>query len=182
MLTDSQIRDARRWRDLRITPFEDRQLQPASYDVRLHPTLLVLKPGGPIDPKTDSTGEWVTVHLDERGFLLKWGHFALGSTAEHVHLGTHLMGQLEGKSSLGRLGLMVHSTAGYLDPGFEGQVTLELSCVHTRGVVLYPGMPVGQIAFDSAQAVERPYQGKYVGQEGPTASRNHENWTGTSWR
>ena len=100
---------------------------------------------------------------------------------ETIAVGTQLMGQLEGKSSLGRLGVVVHSTAGYLDPGFNGQVTLELSCAHSRGIVLYPGMPIAQIAFDECPAVDKPYCGKYVGQSGPTPSRYHENWSGKAW-
>lgn len=178
MLSDSLIRHAMRWRGLEISPFLEEQLQPASYDVTLHPQLLVLREGDPLDPRADSTGEWSEVVMRDSsyGFILRAGQLVLGSTIERFTLGEGLLGQLEGKSSLGRLGLQVHSTAGYLDPGFSGQVTLELSCTHSRGVILYPYMPIGQVAFDDVLAVKRPYQGKYQGQQGPVPSRYHENW------
>lgn len=182
MLSDRQIKHALRWRGLNISGFNTPQLQPASYDVRLHNDLLVLRAGDPLDPKVDSTGEWEPVTMDEDGFVLEYRMFALGSTKETVSMGEALLGQVEGKSSLGRLGLMVHVTAGYLDPGFEGQITLELSCVHPRGIRLYPGMTIAQIGLDDACAVEHLYQGKYTGQVGPTASRYHQNWTGERWR
>lgn len=185
MLSDSQIRDAILWRGLEISGFDPKFLQPASYDVHLHSKLLTLKVNGhPLDPKRDTTGEWETVELkDNEPMTLMPGAFVLASTLERISLGPRLMGQLEGKSSLGRLGLMVHSTAGYLDPGFSGQITLELSCIQPRGIKLYPGMPIGQVAFMSCVAVHGLYAGKYVGQRGPTPSRYHENWNegGNEW-
>ena len=171
-----------RWRGLRVSGFSPAQLQPASYDVRLGEELLVLRPGGPLDPKVDTTDQWERVLIGEDGVVLEHGMFALGTTQERVEMGEHLTGQVEGKSSLGRLGLLVHITAGYLDPGFVGQVTLELACVHPRGVRLYPGMPIAQIGFDDCITVSKPYSGKYRQQSGPTASRYHENWTGRDWR
>jgi dCTP deaminase len=183
MLSDSQIGHATRWQGLHISAFNPEQLQPSSYDIRLHPQLLVLKAGDePLDPRQDTTDQWTEVYIDQReGFLLRQGDFALGSTLERFEMGPQLTGQLEGKSSLGRLGLSVHSTAGYLDPGFTGQVTLELSCVHPRGVILYPGMRIGQVAFDTCVDVKQLYEGKYQHQVGPTSSRYHENWTGERW-
>jgi dCTP deaminase len=182
VLSDAQIEDAIRWRGLSISSFDRRCLQPASYDVHLHPELLILRAGGPLDPKVDTAAEFERVSIDvDSGFVLEPGMFALGSTTERVDLGPQLMGQLEGKSSLGRLGLVVHSTAGYLDPGFRGQITLELACVQGRGLILYPGMPIAQVAFMSCSSVAQLYQGKYVEQDGPTASRYNQNWDGEQW-
>lgn len=181
MLSDSQIMDALRWRGLKISRFDERHVQPASYDVHLHPRLLVLAHGCPLDPKVDTSAEWEPIQIPDKGVALQGGTFVLASTVECIELGTQLAGQLEGKSSLARLGLMVHSTAGYLDPGFAGQVTLELSCVQPRGVVLYPGMPIAQVAFMSCSSVKTPYRGKYVDQRGPTPSRYYQNWNGNEW-
>lgn len=181
MLSDTQILDAIRWRGLVISGFNTDCLQPASYDVHLHPQLLVLRDGAALDPKVDTAGEWSGVEIPDAGLVLGPRQFALGSTLERLNLGSQLMGQLEGKSSLGRLGLFVHSTAGYLDPGFAGQVTLELGCAQSRGIVLYPGMPIGQVAFMRCAAVGKPYQGKYTHQHGPTPSRFHLNWDGMQW-
>ncbi len=109
-------------------------------------------------------------------FILHPGEFVLGSTVERVAIPDDLVARLEGKSSLGRLGLLIHSTAGYIDPGFEGTITLELSNVARLPIAIYPGMPIGQISFlQMTTPVDRPYRGKYGGQEGPTASRYHEN-------
>ncbi len=183
MLSDTQILHACRWRGLVITPFSADRLQAASYDVTLHPWLWVLADDTPpLDPKVDTGRHWSQQEITEAGWVLPAGCFALGSTSEQVTLPVDLVAQLEGKSSLGRLGLMVHSTAGFLDPGFTGQITLELSCVTRAGVVLYPNMPIGQIALDDVGPVERPYAGKYVSQSGPTLSRYHENWNGEGWK
>lgn len=182
MLSDRQIEHALRWRGLQISDFRTEQLQPASYDVRLGDELLVLLPGEPLDTRTDTTDQWKRVSIGRGGVVLEYGMFALGTTMERLAMGEHLTGMVEGKSSLGRLGLLVHITAGYLDPGFAGQVTLELACIHPRGVRLYAGMPIGQVGFDDCLDVDRPYHGKYCEQSGPTASRYHENWTGKDWR
>src|SRR4051812_22814976 len=127
MFSDTQIKDALRWKGLSISGFDERFLQSASYDVHLHHTLLVLRGwGAPLDPKMDTAGQFDTVEMDDTGYTLQPGMFALASTLERLDLGLQLMAQVEGKSSLGRLGLLVHSTAGYIDPGFIGQITLEL--------------------------------------------------------
>ena len=184
MLSDRLIRHGIHTSQLDIWPWRDEQLQGASYDVTLHPQLLALRSSKtPIDTKTDMAAEWFTISMRSEGYLLTHGQFVLGSTLERIQLSAKLVGQLEGKSSLGRLGLLVHSTAGYLDPGFGGQVTLELSCVHQRGIMLYPGMPIGQVAFSYVPGgVDSPYAGKYMEQEGPTASKYHQNWDGQRWR
>lgn len=183
MLSDHQIR-AQRWQGLDIEGYEDHHIQPASYDVRLHRRLLVLQDSQEaLDPKTDTADQWIPHDIDpDLGFVLRLGDCVLGSTIERFRFPTHLGGQLQGKSSLGRLGVNVHATAGFIDPGFCGQVTLELFCVHHRGVILYPGMPIGQISFTPVDHVVEPYRGKYVDQEGPTASRYHLNWIDGDWR
>ena len=107
----------------------------------------------------------------------------LGSTLESVGLGDDVVARLEGKSSLGRLGLLIHSTAGFIDPGFVGQVTLELSNVANLPIAIYPGMKIGQVSFyELSTAAEHPYGSpgtgsKYQGQTGPTPSRVHEDFT-----
>ncbi|MGH9152465.1 MAG: dCTP deaminase, partial [Acidimicrobiales bacterium] len=119
---------------------------------------------------------------DEEPFMLHPGEFVLGSTLERVRLGVDVVARLEGKSSLGRLGLLIHSTAGFIDPGFEGAITLELSNVATLPIAIYPGMKIGQISFlRMTTPAENPYGSgpagsKYQGQRGPTPSRYSENF------
>ncbi len=118
----------------------------------------------------------------EDPFMLHPGEFVLGSTLERVSVPDDLVARLEGKSSLGRLGLLIHSTAGYVDAGWDGQLTLELSNVANLPITLYPGMKIGQISFvKMTTAADRPYGSsdlgsKYRGQEGPKASRYWENF------
>lgn len=179
MLTDSRIQQALHWGELAISDFDEAQLQPASYDVRLGSELLVMRDGSgdALDTKSDVAREFVAFQICDEGFVVAAGDFVLATTSERIRVGPQFIAQVEGKSSLGRLGLMVHSTAGYIDPGFEGQITLELSCVHDRGVVIYPGMRIGQLAFRYCGEGDRVYEGKYAGQTGPTASRYHQNWS-----
>jgi dCTP deaminase len=119
---------------------------------------------------------------DDDPFILHPGEFVLGSTAEYVRLPNDLVARLEGKSSLGRLGLLIHSTAGYVDPGFEGHLTLELSNVANLPITIYPNMKIGQISFFRlSSAAENPYGSskvgsKYQGQRGPTPSKYYENF------
>lgn len=190
MLSDHDIgAELHRYRGLTIRGYDQARIQPASYDVSLDHRLLLLTGNDPddlrpaLDTKLDTGQEFVEVVIDpDDGFTLTAGMFALGSTIERFEMPVYLAGQLQGKSSLGRLGLMVHSTAGYIDPGFRGHVTLELMAAHHRGVVLYPGMPIGQVAFARVDRVQHQYAGKYNDQAGPTASRYHLNWTGLDWR
>lgn len=183
MLSDHRIRNAVRWGDLKISGYSADHLQPSSYDVHLHEKLLILRDGtDPIDVKVDSADQWESVTIGEEGYVLNPGVFALGSTFQRFEIGSRIVGTVEGKSSLGRLGLLVHATAGFIDPGFRGQVTLELSCVQHRGIRLYAGMPVAQVAFDDCRGVEQLYRGKYLDQHGPVASRYHLNWLGDGWK
>jgi dCTP deaminase len=160
------------------------RLQPASLDVRLGATFAVFRRDRAqvIDPKKDSKEllDYRTVK-DGEHFVLHPGEFVLAHTLERVGMPADLVARVEGKSSLGRLGLLVHSTAGFIDPGFDGQVTLELACVNSIPILLYPGMPIGQLSFDRTRPVRVGYSGKYVGQSGPTPSRYHQNWNGAGW-
>ncbi len=120
---------------------------------------------------------------EEDPFILHPGEFVLASTLEVVGLADDIVARLEGKSSLGRLGLLIHSTAGFIDPGFKGQVTLELSNVATLPIVIYPHMKIGQVSFyELSTPAEHPYGSvgagsKYQGQSGPTPSRVHHDFT-----
>jgi dCTP deaminase len=125
------------------------------------------------------------VEIDESGvFMLHPGEFVLGSTLERVGVPDDLVARVEGKSSLGRLGLLIHSTAGFVDAGFEGHITLELSNAANLPITIYPGMKIGQISFlEMTTPAEHPYGSattgsKYQGQRGPTPSRYFENFTG----
>lgn len=157
-------------------------IQPASIDVRLDRFFRLFDNHkyAVIDPAVEQPGltRLVDVGSDEP-FVLHPGEFVLGSTHEHVTLPDDIAARLEGKSSLGRLGLLTHSTAGFIDPGFSGHVTLELSNTATMPIRLYPGMKIGQFCFfRTTSPAERPYGSgasgsRYHGQRGPTASRSH---------
>jgi dCTP deaminase len=185
ILSDRSLREAIDAGRLVVEPLDEDAIQPSSVDVRLdrrfrtfytarHPYIDVRQP-------MDDLTELVEVKPDA-AFILHPGEFVLGSTLERVGIPPDLAARLEGKSSLGRLGLMTHSTAGFLDPGFEGHVTLELSNVANLPITLYPGMRIGQIAvFQLTTPAERPYgsrgaRSKYQGQRGPTPSRYWENF------
>ena len=185
ILSDRSLREAIAAGRLVIDPLDDDAIQPSSIDVRLdnrfrvfytarHPYIDVKQP-------MEDLTELVEVKPDD-AFILHPGEFVLGSTLEQVGIPPDLAARLEGKSSLGRLGLMTHSKAGFLDPGFVGHVTLELSNVANLPITLYPGMRIGQIAvFQLTTAAERPYGSrgvgsKYQGQRGPTPSRYWENF------
>ncbi len=164
---------------LAIDPFNPTMLQPASVDIRLGPNFRVFNhhTRAEIDPTTPMDALTTLVEADPTGFVLHPGQLVLASTVERVRLGRQLAARLEGKSSLGRLGLVVHSTAGFVDPGFEGTVTLELSNAASLPIRLYPHMKVGQLCFLRVSTpVIRPYGtpelgSRYQGQHGPTASQ-----------
>lgn len=166
-----------------IDPLDMSCIQPASVDVHLGKKLLVFKTWRYpfyIDVKQDVTHLTEVVEIAEDSpFFLHPGEFVLGSTLESITLPHDIVGRLEGKSSLGRLGLLIHSTAGYVDPGWKGRLTLELSNMAKLPVTLYYAMRIGQISFIRLTSpVEKPYGAeglgsKYQGDEGPTASRYH---------
>ncbi len=168
-----------------IEPYDVGMVQPSSIDVRLDRYFRVFENHRypHIDPSTeqqDLTREVAT--LGDEPFVLHPGEFVLGSTYEVVTLPNDVAARLEGKSSLGRLGLLTHSTAGFIDPGFSGHVTLELANVATLPILLYPGMKIGQVCFfQMSSAAEYPYGSsiygsRYQGQRGPTPSRSHANF------
>jgi dCTP deaminase len=185
ILSDVSIRAAIEKGRIAIDPFDPSMVQPSSLDVRVDRYFRVFESHlyAFIDPKVsqpDLTAEVETVMDDP--FILHSGEFVLGSTLEVVRLADDIVARLEGKSSLGRLGLLIHSTAGFVDPGFEGHLTLELSNVANLPIAIYPGMKIGQLSFyDLSTKAENPYgsrkaHSKYQGQRGPTPSRIHEDF------
>ncbi|MBF9135190.1 dCTP deaminase [Plantactinospora sp. S1510] len=170
---------------LALEPFEPELMQPASIDVRLDRTFRTFDTHihTHIDPSVEQPGLTERfIVADDGPFVLHPGEFVLGSTLEAISLGDQLAGRLEGKSSLGRLGLLTHSTAGFIDPGFSGHITLELSNVANLPINLWPGMKIGQLGiFKLSSPSEHPYgsavrESRYQGQNGPTSSLSWRNW------
>jgi dCTP deaminase len=169
---------------IEIEPYDPSLLQPSSVDVRVDRLFRVFRNNRAsyIDVKKEQDlTELVEIDGDDP-FILHPGEFVLGSTLERVRLPDDLVARLEGKSSLGRLGLLIHSTAGFVDPGFDGHVTLELSNVANLPITLYYGMKIGQISFmQLSEPAANPYGSgalgsKYQGQRGPTPSRYWQNF------
>ena len=167
---------------VRLDPYDEEMIQPSSVDVRLDRFFRVFENHRypHIDPAEDQPELTRSVEPDgQEPFILHPGEFVLGSTYEGVSLPDDVAARLEGKSSLGRLGLLTHSTAGFIDPGFSGHVTLELSNVATLPIKLWPGMKIGQLCFFRLSSpAENPYGSakygsRYQGQRGPTQSRSH---------
>ena len=169
-----------------LDPWDAGMVQPASVDVRLDRFFRLFDnhryPS--IDPREEQPELTRLVEVDpSEAFILHPGEFVLASTFEQVRLADDVAARLEGKSSLGRLGLLTHSTAGFIDPGFQGHVTLELSNMATLPIKLWPGMKIGQLCFfQLSSAAEQPYgskayQSRYLGQRGPTASRSWQNFS-----
>ena len=168
-----------------LEPLDPAMIQPSSIDVRLDRLFRLFDNHkyAYIDPAEDQPE---LTHLIEtkpdEPFILHPGEFVLGATFEQVTLPDNVAARLEGKSSLGRLGLLTHSTAGFIDPGFSGHVTLELSNVATLPIKLWPGMKIGQLCFfQLSSPAEKPYGSseygsRYQGQRGPTASRSFQNF------
>ena len=186
ILSDRSIRDAIDEGVLVIDPYEPSNVQPSSVDLRLDKYFRVFRnhTSRVIDVKEDQEDLTELVEIDEgQAFVLHPGEFVLGATAERLALPDDLVARIEGKSSLGRLGLLIHSTAGFIDPGFDGHITLELSNVANLPITLYPGMRIGQVSFlTMTTPAEHPYGSskvgsKYQGQRGPTPSRYFENFS-----
>src|SRR5437588_6073387 len=170
---------------IEIEPYDDELLQPSSVDVRVDRLFRVFHNNRYpfIDVREEQEDLTELVEVDEdTAFVLHPGEFVLGSTLERIRLPDDLVARLEGKSSLGRLGLLIHSTAGFIDPGWNGHVTLELSNVANLPVTIYPGMKIGQISFQQlTEAAENPYGtagigSKYQDQRGPTPSKYWQNF------
>lgn len=186
ILSDRTIREELAAGRIVIEPVEDSAIQPSSVDLHIDRYFRVFRNHtmGLIDVKQnlEELTELVEVE-EEQPFILHPGEFVLGSTLERVALPADLVARLEGKSSLGRLGLLIHSTAGFVDAGWDGQLTLELSNVANLPITLYPGMKIGQISFiRMTTAADRPYGSsnlgsKYQGQRGPRPSRYWENFS-----
>ena len=181
VLSDRDIRALIERGRIGIDPFDPACVQPASLDIRLDHRFRVFRSSRhayiDLAKGLDDITELVTV--DEGAFILHPGEFVLGSTRERIRLPDDVVSRVEGKSSLGRLGLLIHSTAGFIDPAWDGHITLELSNVNTIPITLYPGMRIGQLSFfQLSSPAERPYGSpelgsSYQGQgdDGPTPSR-----------
>ncbi len=185
LLSDRDIRAELEADRVVLDPYDPSMLQPSSIDVRLDKYFRLFDNHKYpfIDPATDQPELTRLVEADnDEAFVLHPGEFVLGSTYEAVTLPDDVAARLEGKSSLGRLGLLTHSTAGFIDPGFSGHVTLELSNVATLPIKLWPGMKIGQMCFFRlSSASDHPYGSdlygsRYQGQRGPTASRSSKNF------
>jgi dCTP deaminase len=185
ILSDRTIREELKGGGIVIEPLTDDAIQPSSVDLHVDRYFRVFRNDTTpyIDPKQHQEDLTELVEVgDDGAFILHPGEFVLGSTLERVGLPDDLVARLEGKSSLGRLGLLIHSTAGFVDAGWDGHLTLELSNVATLPIALYPGMKIGQISFlRMTTAAAHPYGSaatgsKYQGQRGPTPSRYYLNF------
>ena len=185
ILSDRTIREEVATGRIGIEPFDPTCVQPSSVDLHLDRFFRVFlnHTMRVIDVKEDQEELTELVEIGaEDSFVLHPGEFVLGSTSERVTLPDDIVARLEGKSSLGRLGLLIHSTAGFVDCGFDGHLTLELSNVANLPIILYPGMKIGQISFlRMTTPADAPYGSasvgsKYQGQRGPTPSRYFENF------
>jgi dCTP deaminase len=186
ILSDRTIREELAAGRIVIDPLNEADIQPSSVDLRIDRYFRVFRNHTMrvIDVKEDQEELTELVEVPEGdALILHPGEFVLGSTLERVTLPDDLVARLEGKSSLGRLGLLIHSTAGFVDAGWDGHLTLELSNVANLPITLYPGMKIGQISFlRMTTPAEVPYGSsrigsKYQGQRGPTPSRYFENFT-----
>jgi dCTP deaminase len=185
ILSDRTIREELAAGRIGIDPLDESCIQPSSVDLRLDKLFRVfLNHTMPvIDVRKDLSDLTREVEIDEGdAFILHPGEFVLGSSFEQISLPDDLVARIEGKSSLGRLGLLIHSTAGFIDAGFSGHITLELSNVANLPITLYPGMKIGQVSFlRMTTPADVPYGSakvgsKYQGQRGPTPSRYWENF------
>ena len=185
LLSDRDIRAEIAANRVGVEPFEEAMIQPSSVDVRLDKFFRVFENHkySVIDPSTEQAELTREVIAEgDEPFILHPGEFVLASTYEVITLPDDIAGRLEGKSSLGRLGLLTHSTAGFIDPGFSGHITLELSNVANLPVKLFPGMKIGQLCLIKLSSpAEHPYgsaiySSRYQGQRGPTPSRSFMNF------
>ena len=186
ILSDRSLRESIERGRIVVEPFDPATIQPSSIDVRVDGLFRVFRnhTAGVLDVKQDLERRSPSSSRSPTDgvFMLHPGEFVLGSTLERVALPDDLVARIEGKSSLGRLGLLIHSTAGFIDAGFDGHVTLELANVASLPITIYPGMKIGQISFmEMSTPAERPYGkgatgSKYQGQRGPTPSRYWENF------
>lgn len=178
MFSDRDLRRAIDTGRLVIDPFDERLLQPASIDMRMDDKFMLMRPHNlpfidlAVD-QNDALYESVTAPT----LFIGPGQFVLASTFETLTLNLTMYARIEGKSSLGRLGLLVHSTAGFIDPGFSGTVTLEIGNISPLPIKLYHGMPIAQLAVGGLDTMStHAYEGKYQGQKGPKGSHYYRNF------
>lgn len=179
ILSDVDIKREVKKKHLVITPYDSSFVQPASYDVKLGSEVRIFKnlTIAFLDLKEDSKDFMELVRIKNgKPFIIHPGEFVLGSSVKKVKIPRDMIARLDGKSSLGRLGIIIHATAGYIDPGFRGYLTLEMTNVSNIPIALYPGMKIGQVSFMRLETpAEMPYGNergsKYQNQKGPTASR-----------
>ena len=185
ILSDRTLREQLAAGRIVVDPLDESLIQPSSIDVRISNLFRVFRnhTRGVIDVKEDMDDLTELIEIpDDEAFMLHPGEFVLGSTLERIGVPDDLVGRVEGKSSLGRLGLLIHSTAGFIDAGFDGHITLELANVASLPITLYPGMKIGQVSFmQMTTPADNPYGSgakgsKYQGQRGPTPSRYFENF------
>jgi len=182
VFSDRTIRQSIEQGQIKISPYDQNLVQPSSLDIRLgdnfqifrNYTVAIIDPRKPVKDITEK------IVMDNNGIIIHPGEFILGTSLEMIELADNVVARVEGKSSLGRLGLLIHATAGYIDPGFRGQITLEMSNVSKLPIRLYPNMKIGQLSFDNTTTpVDRPYGSaglgsKYQDQVGATVSRVQE--------
>jgi dCTP deaminase len=184
VLSDRSIREALAAGHIKIEPFDEGCIQPSSVDLHVDRYFRLFRnhTSRVIDVRESQEDLTELVDTGDDPLILHPGEFVLGSTLEQVTLPDDLVARLEGKSSLGRLGLLIHSTAGFVDAGWDGHLTLELSNVASLPITVYPGMKIGQISFlQMTTAADHPYgseglRSKYQGQWGPTPSRYADNF------
>jgi dCTP deaminase len=189
VLSDRSIKEALAAGRLIIEPLGEDCIQPSSVDVHVDQYFRVFRNYSrrviDVREAQEDLTELIDVGADEP-MILHPGEFMLGSTTERIAIPDNIVGRLDGKSSLGRLGLVIHSTAGFIDAGWDGHITLELSNVANLPITLYPGMKIGQISFfEMTTSADRPYGAsglgsKYRGQRGPTPSKYSENFKKSS--
>jgi dCTP deaminase len=188
ILSDRTLRERIDAGDIGIEPFDPELIQPASIDIRLANSFLVFRNTKRpfIDTRAPAEDLMELVEVPMDGVMYVHPHeFILGATRETLRMPNDLVARLEGRSSLGRLGIVIHSTAGFIDSGFSGTVTLEISNLANLPIALYPGMRIGQISFEQMTTpADRPYGpargSKYNGQVLPTASRLHADFRKSS--
>lgn len=185
ILSDRTMREAIAAGRIVIDPFDESMIQPSSIDMRLDRFFRVFlnhtMPVIDVKQNLEELTQLVEI-TDDQPFVLHPGEFVLGATYERIGVPDDLVARVEGKSSLGRLGLLIHSTAGFIDAGFDGHITLELSNVATLPIKLWPGMKIGQLCFFRLSSpAEHPYGAevygsRYQNQRGPTPSRSYRNF------
>ena len=175
IFSDRDIMNAMGTKELLISPFNPAHLQPASYDVHMYSTILRLIPENPVDLKNLNATNWEQQKVPEDGMILWPSMFVLLSTVEEIKLSNGIVCIIDGSSTLSRSGLTVHQTGQWVDPGFNGTLTFECKCTNGVGIIIYPGMKLGQLIFAGTKTKSiHPYKGRYQNQLGPQRPRNRK--------